>query len=77
MQELKDEINSLKIEIENLKQKQKENMLLISQHINQNKFDEYEFLSTISKHSNQKWFVKVKIKIASDFQTNILALFDT
>ena len=77
LQELKDEINFLKIEIENLRQKQKENMLLISQHISQNKSDEYEFLSTISKSFNQKWFVKVKIKIASNFQTNVHALFDT
>ena len=77
MQELKNDINLLKIEIENLKQQQNENMLLINQHISQNKTDEYEFLSTISKNFNKKWYVKVKIKISSDFQTNVHALFDT
>ena len=54
LQELKEEINLPKIEMENLKQKQKENSLIINQWISQNKTEEKEFLSTISKKFNQK-----------------------
>ena len=73
LQELKEEINLLKIEIENLKQKQKENSLILNQWINQNKTEEKEFLSTISKNFNQKWFAK----ISPNFRINPIAIFDT
>ena len=77
LQELKEDINLLKIEIQNLKHKQKENLLIINQWISQNKAEEKEFLSTISKNFNQKWFAKIKVKIFPNFLINVVALLDT
>ena len=36
-----------------------------------------EFLNIISKTTNQRWFVKIKIKIILDFHINIIAFFNT
>ena len=61
-QELKREINSLKIEVENLKQKQVENFLIIQHLVNQSQPEKGEFLNIILKNNQSKMVCQNKNK---------------